>query len=252
MKNVGGKGVITLKDRNTLNDEVEIIQGMKFERRCISQTSISQKCEFQDAYVLLSKKKISIIQSITPAHEANAHRKQMVIFVEDLDGESLSTLILNRLKAGLQVVAVKAPGFGDNRKNKLKDTSIATGGVQFGEQGLKLNLDDVQGHDLGKLGEVIVAEDDAMLLKGVAVFKVGGTRDVEVKEKKDRITDALNATRAAVVKGIVLGDSGALPPCSPALYSLKPSNEDQKIGIEIIKRALKIPAVTIAENAGVE
>ncbi|EGW10053.1 60 kDa heat shock protein, mitochondrial [Cricetulus griseus] len=165
MKHVGGKGVITLKDRNTLNDELEIIEGMKFERRCISQTSVCQKCEFQDAYVLLSEKKISIVQSITPAHEANDHRKQMVIFAEDVDGEALSTLVLNRLKAGLQVVAVKAPGFGDNRKNKLKDMAIATGGAQFGEQGLKLNLDDVQGHDLGKFGEVIVPKDDSMLLK---------------------------------------------------------------------------------------
>uniref|UniRef100_A0A8C5VV52 60 kDa heat shock protein, mitochondrial n=1 Tax=Microcebus murinus TaxID=30608 RepID=A0A8C5VV52_MICMU len=297
MKKVGRKGVITVKDGKTLNDELEIIEGMKFDRGYISpyfiNTSKGQKCEFQDAYVLLSEKKISSVQSIVPALEiANAHRKPLVIIAEDVDGEALSTLVLNRLKVGLQVVAVKAPGFGDNRKNQLKDMAIATGGAVFGEEGLTLNIEDVQPHDLGKVGEVIVTKDDAMLLKGkgdkaqiekriqeiieqldvttseyekeklnerlaklsdgVAVLKVGGTSDVEVNEKKDRVTDALNATRAAVEEGIVLGGGCALLRCIPALDSLTPANEDQKIGIEIIKRTLKIPAMTIAKNAGVE
>uniref|UniRef100_A0A9L0KA76 60 kDa heat shock protein, mitochondrial n=1 Tax=Equus asinus TaxID=9793 RepID=A0A9L0KA76_EQUAS len=269
------------KDGKTLNDELEIIEGMKFDRGYISpyfiNTSKGQKCEFQDAYVLLSEKKISSVQSIVPALEiANAHRKPLVIIAEDVDGEALSTLVLNRLKVGLQVVAVKAPGFGDNRKNQLKDMAIATGGAVFGEERLTLNIEDVQPHDLGKVGEVIVTKDDAMLLKGkgdkaqiekriqeiieqldvttngVAVLKVGGTSDVEVNEKKDRVTDALNATRAAVEEGIVLGGGCALLRCIPALDSIKPANEDQKIGIEIIKRTLKIPAMTIAKNAGVE
>uniref|UniRef100_A0A2K5J021 60 kDa heat shock protein, mitochondrial n=1 Tax=Colobus angolensis palliatus TaxID=336983 RepID=A0A2K5J021_COLAP len=287
MKKIGRKGVITLKDGKTLNDELEIIEGMKFDRGYISpyfiNTSKGQKCEFQDAYVLLSEKKISSVQSIVPP---------LVIIAEDVDGEALSTLILNRLKVGLQIVAVKAPGFGDNRKNQLKDMAVATGGAVFGEEGLTLNLEDVQPHDLGKVGEVIVTKDNAMLLKGkgdkaqigkhvqeiieqldiitseygkeklnerlaklsdgVAVLKVGGTSDVEVNEKKDRVTDALSATRAAVEEGIVLGGGFALLRCIPALVSLTSANEDQKIGIEIIKRTLKIPAMTIAKNAGVE
>ncbi|XP_044925416.1 60 kDa heat shock protein, mitochondrial-like [Mustela putorius furo] len=239
MKKVGRKGVITVKDGKTLNDELEIIEGMNFDQGYISpyiiNTSKGQKCEFQDAYVLSSEKKISSIQSIVPALEiANAHHKPLIIIAEEVDGEALSTLVLNRLKVGLQIVAVKAPGFGDNRKNQLKDMAIATSGAVFGEEGLTLNLKDVQPHDLGKVGEVIVTKHDAMLLKGkgdkaqiekciqeiieqlgittsefekeklnehlaklsdgVAVLKVGGTSDVEVNEKKDRVTDALNAT----------------------------------------------------------
>uniref|UniRef100_A0A2I2ZNY9 60 kDa heat shock protein, mitochondrial n=1 Tax=Gorilla gorilla gorilla TaxID=9595 RepID=A0A2I2ZNY9_GORGO len=226
----------------------------------------------------VNSKKISSVQSIVPDLEiANAHCKLLVIIAENVDGETLSTLILNRRKLGLQVVAVKAPGFGDNRKNHLKGMTIATGGAVFGEEELTSNLEDVQPHDLGEVGEVTVIKDDAMLLKGkgdkaqikkriqeiieqldvttseyekeklnerlaklsdgVAVLKVSGTSHVEVNEKKNRVTDALNATRAAVEEGIVLGGG---------------SNEDQKIGTETIKRTLKIPAMTIAKNAGVE
>uniref|UniRef100_A0A2K6TY73 60 kDa heat shock protein, mitochondrial n=1 Tax=Saimiri boliviensis boliviensis TaxID=39432 RepID=A0A2K6TY73_SAIBB len=238
--------------------------------------SKGQKHEFQDAYVLLSEKNISSVQSIVPALEiANAYRKSLVIIAEGIDGEALSTLVLNRFKAGLQVVAVKAPGFGANRKNQPKDMAIATGDAVFGEEGLTLNLEDAQPHDLGKVGEVTVTKDDPKLLKidkriqeiieqldvttseyekeklskwlaklsdVVAVLKVGGTSDVEVNQKKDRVMDALNAIRA-----------GSCPAqCISALDSLTPANEDQKIGIEIIKRTLKIPAMTIAKNACVE
>ncbi|XP_066541983.1 60 kDa heat shock protein, mitochondrial [Hoplias malabaricus] len=297
MKKVGRKGVITVKDGKTLHDELEIIEGLKFDRGYISpyfiNTAKGQKCEFQDAYLLLSEKKISSVQSIVPALElANQHRKPLVIVAEDVDGEALSTLVLNRLKVGLQVVAVKAPGFGDNRKNQLHDMAIATGGVVFGDEATGLAVEDIQAHDFGRVGEVVVTKDDTMILKGkgdsaaiekrvaeiaeqlenttsdyekeklnerlaklsdgVAVLKVGGTSDVEVNEKKDRVTDALNATRAAVEEGIVLGGGCALLRCIPVLDTIKPANADQKIGIDIIRRALRIPAMTIAKNAGVE
>uniref|UniRef100_A0AAZ1XYT6 60 kDa heat shock protein, mitochondrial n=1 Tax=Oreochromis aureus TaxID=47969 RepID=A0AAZ1XYT6_OREAU len=285
------------QDGKTLHDELEIIEGMKFDRGYISpyfiNTAKGQKCEFQDAYLLLSEKKISSVQSIVPALEiANQHRKPLVIVAEDVDGEALSTLVLNRLKVGLQVVAVKAPGFGDNRKNQLKDMAIATGGTVFGDEALGLALEDIQAHDFGKVGEVQITKDDTLLLRGggssaeiekraaeiaeqlenttsdyekeklnerlaklsdgVAMLKVGGTSDVEVNEKKDRVTDALNATRAAVEEGIVPGGGCALLRCIPALDALKPANSDQKIGVDIIRRALRIPAMTIAKNAGVE
>uniref|UniRef100_A0A8C2MUQ3 60 kDa heat shock protein, mitochondrial n=1 Tax=Cricetulus griseus TaxID=10029 RepID=A0A8C2MUQ3_CRIGR len=252
VKKIGRKGVITVKDGKTLNDELEIIE---------------------DAYVLLSEKKISSVQSIVPALEiASAHQKLLVITAEDDDGEALSTLVMNRLKVGLQVIAVKAPGFGDNGKNQLIDMGIATGGAIFGEEALT--------HDLGKVGEVTVTKDDAMLLKGkgdkaqiekhiqeiteqldittseyekeklnerliklsdgVAVLKVGGTSDVEVNGKKDRVTDALSATRAAIEEDIVLGGGYALLQCNP------------KIDTEIIKRVPNISTMTIAKNADVE
>uniref|UniRef100_A0AAR2KEA0 60 kDa heat shock protein, mitochondrial n=1 Tax=Pygocentrus nattereri TaxID=42514 RepID=A0AAR2KEA0_PYGNA len=279
MKKVGRKGVITVKDGKTLHDELEIIEGLKFDRGYISpyfiNTTKGQKCEFQDAYLLLSEKKISSVQSIVPALEiANQHRKPLVIVAEDVDGEALSTLVLNRLKVGLQVVAVKAPGFGDNRKNQLQDMAIATGGVVFGDEATGLAVEDIQAHDFGRVGEVVVTKDDTMLLKGqgdaaavekrvaeiaeqlenttsdyekeklnerlaklsdgVAVLKVGGTSDVEVNEKKDRVTDALNATRAAVEEGIVPGGGCALLRCIPALDTLKPANDDQKVGEDMI------------------
>lgn len=297
MKKVGKDGVITVKDGKTLVDELEVIEGMKFDRGYISpyfiNSSKGAKVEFQDALLLLSEKKISTVQSIIPALElANQQRKPLVIIAEDLDGEALSTLVVNRLKIGLQIAAVKAPGFGDNRKSTMADMAIATGAIVFGDDANLVKIEDIQLSDFGSAGEVIITKDDTMLLKGrgekvhidaraqqirdqisdttseyekeklqerlarlasgVAVLKVGGSSEVEVNEKKDRVNDALCATRAAVEEGIVAGGGTALIRCIAALKNLKGSNEDQNIGIDIIRRALRMPCLQIAKNAGVD
>lgn len=278
MKRVGKEGVITVKDGKTLIDELEVIEGLKFDRGYISpyfiNSSKGAKVEFQDAMILFSEKKISTVQSIIPALEiANAQRKPLVIIAEDVDSEALSTLVVNRLKIGLQVVAVKAPGFGDNRKATLHDMAISTGGIVFGDDANLVKLEDVQLSDLGQIGEVVITKDDTLLLKGkgrkedvdrraeqlrdqikettseyekekfqerlarlasgVAVLKIGGSSEVEVNEKKDRVTDALNATRAAVEEGIVPGGGTALIRCIPTLDALKGANSDQVISFKI-------------------
>lgn len=297
MKRVGRDGVITVKDGKTLTDELDVIEGMKFDRGYISpyfiNSSKGAKVEFQDALVLFSEKKIVSVQSIIPALElANAQRKPLVIVAEDIEGEALSTLVVNRLKIGLQVAAVKAPGFGDNRKATLSDMAIATGGVVFGDDQNLVKLEDVQLSDLGQVGEVVITKDDTLLLKGkgnkadidrraeqirdhiqdttseyekeklqerlarlasgVAVLHVGGSSEVEVNEKKDRVNDALNATRAAVEEGIVPGGGSALLRCIPTLDNLKTANSDQATGVEIVKKALRMPCMTIAHNAGID
>ena len=272
MKRVGKEGVITVKDGKTLIDELEVIEGLKFDRGYISpyfiNSSKGAKVEFQDALVLFSEKKISTIQSIIPVLElANAQRKTLVIIAEDVDSEALSTLVVNRLKIGLQVAAVKAPGFGDNRKSTLQDMAISAGGIVFGDDANLIKLEEVQLSDLGQIGEIVITKDDTLLLKGkgkkddidrradqirdqiaetsseyekeklqerlarlssgVAVLKIGGSSEVEVNEKKDRVTDALNATRAAVEEGIVPGGGTALIRCIPLLESIKGLNADQ-------------------------
>merc|ERR1712106_5639 len=297
MAKVGREGVITVKDGKTLYDEMDIIEGMKFDRGYISpyfiNTTKGAKVEYNDALVLFSEKKISSIQSIIPALElANQHKRPLLIIAEDIDGEALSTLVINRLKIGLQVVAVKAPGFGDNRKNTMQDMAVSTGGMVFGTEGDTLKLEDVQIQDFGRIGEAVISKDDTMLLKGgggehdvarrvdqireqiedtsseyekeklqermarlasgVAVLKIGGSSEVEVNEKKDRVTDALNATRAAVEEGIVPGGGVALLRCLPILDSLIPANEDQRKGIEIVKYAVTRPLFQIATNAGLD
>lgn len=278
MKRVGKEGVITVKDGKTLVDELEVIEGLKFDRGYISpyfiNSSKGAKVEFQDALVLFSEKKISTVQSIIPALEiANSQRKPLVIIAEDVDSEALSTLVVNRLKIGLQVAAVKAPGFGDNRKATLHDMAISSGGIVFGDDANLVKLEDVQISDLGQIGEVVITKDDTLLLKGkgrkedidrradqlrdqikettseyekekfqerlarlasgVAVLKIGGSSEVEVNEKKDRVTDALNATRAAVEEGIVPGGGTALIRCIPTLDKLKGANPDQVSVIHI-------------------
>jgi len=235
MKKVGNKGVITVKDGKTLYDELELIEGMKFDRGYISpyfiNTAKGAKVEFEKCFILFSEKKISQVQDIVPALElANKHRRPLIIIAEDVDGEALTTLVLNRLKVGLQVAAVKAPGFGDNRKNTLKDMAVATGGTVFGEEANLNKLEDILLEDFGEAGEVTITKDDTLILngsgdakevekrvhhiteeiehstsdyekeklnerlaklsRGVAVLKVGGASEVEVNEKKDRVTDA--------------------------------------------------------------
>jgi chaperonin GroEL len=297
MKKVGKDGVITVKDGKTLHDELEVIEGLKFDRGYISpyfmNTTKGSKCEYQNCLVLFSEKKIGSIQDVVPALEiANKSRRPLLIIAEDVDGEALTTLVLNRLKVGLQVCAVKAPGFGDNRKATMHDFAVATGGLVFGDDANLVKIEDVQLHDFGQVDEVIITKDDTLLLRGkgkkediqrrvdqikdeielstseyekeklserlaklangVAVVKVGGSSEVEVNEKKDRVTDALNATRAAVEEGIVPGGGVALLRCIPSLDALKPENEDQKRGIEIVRKAIRQPCMTIARNAGVD
>ncbi|CAH0594209.1 unnamed protein product [Chrysodeixis includens] len=295
MNRVGKNGVITVKDGKTLNDELQIIEGMKFDRGYVSPYFINStkgpKVEYNDAYVLYSEKKIFNASQVVPALEiANTQKKPLIIIAEDFDGEPLSVLVVNKLKIGLPVVAVKAPGFGDHRKNSLMDMAAATGGVVFEDDTNLIRLEDCQAESLGQVGEVIITKDSTLLLKGkgdpvevehridqikeeledadsnferdrlierlgrlqsgVAVLLIGGCSEVEVNEKKDRVNDALNATRAAVEEGIVPGGGSALLRCIPALDDLKPSNNDQAIGITIVKKALRTPCITIASNAG--
>ncbi|KRZ91760.1 60 kDa heat shock protein, mitochondrial [Trichinella sp. T8] len=268
MKRVGKEGVITVKDGKTLNDEMEVIEGMKFDRGYISpyfiNTAKGAKCEFQNCLILFSEKKINSVQEIVPVLElANQHRRPLLIIAEDL---------YYRLKVNLQVCAVKAPGFGDNRKNTLQDMAIASGGMVVGDEANLIKLEEVKLHNLGEVEEVLITKDDTLLLRGkgkkeevaqriaqikdememsnseyekekmqerlsklsngVAVIKVGGSSEVEVNEKKDRVNDAMNATKAAVEEGIVPGGGVALLRCYSALDELKPSNEDQRRGVD--------------------
>lgn len=297
MNRVGKDGVVTVRDGKTLDDELEIIDGMKIERGYVSPYFINStkgpKVEYNDALILFSDKKIFNANQIVPALEiANSQKKPLIIIAEDYEGEPMSVLVVNKLKIGLQVAAIKAPGFGEYRKNTLIDLAIATGGVVFEDNENLIRLEDCQLESLGKVGEVIITKDTTLLLRGqgdkaeieqrieqiraeyedeksefernrlldrisrlkcgVAVLKIGGCSEVEVNEKKDRVNDALNATRAAVAEGIVPGGGAALVRCIPVLENLTPTNTDQKTGIDIIKKALRTPCLTIASNAGID
>jgi len=296
MEKVGKDGVITVSDGNTMQDELEVIEGMKFDRGYISPyfmtDSAKQTVEYDNPVVLIHEKKLSSIQPLIPILEQCLQaQRPLVIVAEDVDGECLATLILNKLRAGTKICAVKAPGFGDNRKNSMHDIAILTGATVVSEDtGVK--IEELKLSDLGSCGKISITKDDTLLLNGrgdrtavddrcsairaqmdrtestyekeklserlaklaggVAVIKVGGVSEVEVNEKKDRITDALNATRAAVEEGTVPGGGCALLYSSLILDGVKAANQDQQYGVNIVKQAVAVPAKTIIHNAGLE
>nr|BAH29731.1 60 kDa heat shock protein [Dicyema japonicum] len=297
MNKVGKNGVITVKDGKTLNDELEHIEGMKFDRGYVSpyfmNSSKGSKCEFQDCMILLSEKKISNAQQIIPALElCNSQRKPLLIIAEDIDGEALTALVLNRVEGGITGMCCEVSWFRDNRKNMMLDIAVSTGGTLLGDDNDFNKVEDVKFEQLGRVGEVVVTKDDCLLLRGkgnaddierrvngikdeiedsnseyeqeklkerlakltmgVSIIKVGGSNELEVGEKKDRYNDALNATKAAVEEGVLPGGGVSLIRVSSVLNTLKPDNQDQAYGIEIIRNSLDIPALTIASNAGVK
>jgi len=296
IEKVGKEGAITVQDGKTMEDELEVVEGMKFDRGYISPYFVNnvktQKCEMENPAILIFDGKISSIQSIVPVleHAMRADRR-LVIIAEDVEGEALGTLIYNKLRGATKVCAVKAPGFGENRKAILQDIAILTGGTLISEE-LDMKLEAVREEHLGTAKKVTITKDDTILLGGggeqqqleercnllrdqiekassqydkeklherlaklsggIAVIKVGGQSEVEVGEKKDRIDDALNATRAAVEEGIVPGGGSALLYAAETLKDLKLENQDQQVGVRIIRDALKVPATLIASNAGLE
>lgn len=298
MERVGKEGVITVQDGKTLQNELEVVEGMKFDRGYISPYFVTdnkaQVCELENPFILLVEKKVSSIQSIIPLLEVVIKQQRpLLIIAEDIEGEALAGLVVNKLRGGIKVCAVKAPGFGDNRKASLQDMAVLTG-AQVVSEDLGMLLDTTTVEHLGTTKKVTITKDDTIMLDGagardaieercdllrssieastsdyeseklqerlaklgggVAVIKVGGASEVEVNEKKDRVTDALNATRAAVEEGIVPGGGSALLWCSRSLPSLyeRCANMDQKVGIQIIERACRAPVTQIAKNAGEE
>ncbi|XP_024981293.1 chaperonin CPN60-2, mitochondrial [Cynara cardunculus var. scolymus] len=296
MEKVGKEGVITISDGKTLYNELEVVEGMKLDRGYISPYFITnpknQKCELDDPLILIHEKKISSLNAIVKVLElALKNQRSLLIVAEDIESEALATLILNKLRAGIKVCAIKAPGFGENRKSNLQDLATLTGGEVITDE-LGMNLEKMAPEMLGTCKRVTISKDDTVILDGagdkksieerceqlrssielstsdydkeklqerlaklsggVAVLKIGGASEAEVGEKKDRVTDALNATKAAVEEGIVPGGGVALLYASKELENLPTANFDQKIGVQIIQNALKSPVHTIACNAGVE
>jgi chaperonin GroEL len=296
MEQVGNEGVITVEEAKTLESELEVVEGMQFDRGYLSPYFITNaekmEVELEEPLILLSEKKLSSLQALLPLLEAVVQStRPLLIIAEDIEGESLATLVVNKLRGGLRVAAVKAPGFGDRRKAMLEDIAILTGGQLISED-LGIKLENVTLDMLGKAKRVTITKDDttlvggagekaaidgrigqlktqiedttsdydkeklqerlAKLAGGVAIIKVGGSTEVEVKERKDRVDDALNATRAAVEEGVVAGGGVALLKASKVLDALKGLNSDQDAGIAIVRRALQAPIRQIAENAGVE
>jgi chaperonin GroEL len=296
MQKVGNEGVITVEENKSLETEVDIVEGMKFDRGYLSPYFITNAekmtAELEDVYVLLHEKKLSGLQSMLPVLEAVVQSgRPLLIVAEDVEGEALATLVVNRLRGGLKVAAVKAPGFGDRRKAMLEDIAILTGGQLISDE-LGMKLENVTVNMLGRARKVVIDKENttivngagkkkdiearvgqikaqieettsdydreklqerlAKLAGGVAIIRVGGATEVEVKEKKDRVEDALNATRAAVQEGIVPGGGVALLRAKRAVGRIVNDNSDVQAGINIVLKALEAPVRQIAENAGVE
>ena len=296
MQKVGNEGVITVEEAKSLETELDVVEGMQFDRGYISPYFITNAdkmvAELEDPYLLLFEKKLSGLQAMLPVLEAVVQSgKPLLIIAEDVEGEALATLVVNKLRGGLKVAAVKAPGFGDRRKAMLEDIAILTGGQLISED-LGIKLENVTLDMLGRSKKVRIEKENttiidgagkkaditgrtsqiraqieettsdydreklqerlAKLAGGVAVIRVGGATEVEVKERKDRVDDAMHATRAAVEEGIVAGGGSALLYATKALGRLKPDNDDEKVGVDIVRRALQSPVRQIAENAGVD
>src|SRR6184192_2700893 len=294
MKKVGNEGVITVEEAKSLETELEVVEGMQFDRGYISPYFITNaekmRVEMDDPYVLIYEKKLSGLQEMLPLLEAVVQSsKPLVIIAEDVEGEALATLVVNKLRGGLKVAAVKAPGFGDRRKAMLQDIAVLTGGQAISED-LGIKLENVTVNMLGRAKKVMIDKENttivngagkkadiqaritqikaqieettsdydreklqerlAKLAGGVAVIRVGGATEIEVKERKDRVDDAMHATRAAVEEGVLPGGGVALLRASETLKKVRTHNDDQKTGVEIVRKALSWPARQIAINAG--
>ncbi|MBZ9656686.1 chaperonin GroEL [Phyllobacterium lublinensis] len=296
MGKVGHEGVITVEEAKTAETELEIVEGMQFDRGYLSPYFVTNQekmlVDFEDPFILIHEKKLSNLQALLPILEASIQSgKPLLIIAEDVEGEALATLVVNKLRGGLKVAAVKAPGFGDRRKAMLEDIAILTGGTAISED-LGIKLENVTLDMLGRAKKVLIDKESttivdgagpkqeidgrvvqikaqieettsdydreklqerlAKLAGGVAVIRVGGSTEVEVRERKDRVDDALHATRAAVEEGILPGGGVALLRAAKVLAGLEGRNSDQRVGIEIVRRASEAPIRQIAENAGAE
>ena len=296
MDKVGNEGVITVEEAKGLETELDVVEGMQFDRGYLSPYFVTNAekmtADLENAYILLHEKKLTNLQPMLPLLEAVVQAgRPLLIIAEDVEGEALATLVVNKLRGGLKIAAVKAPGFGDRRKAMMEDISILTGGQVISED-LGIKLENVTVNDLGTAKRISIDKENttivngagtkadiqgrcsqirkqieettsdydreklqerlAKLAGGVAVIKVGGATEVEVNERKDRVDDALNATRAAVEEGIVAGGGLALIKAASALDKVKTANADQKAGVDIVRRALETPIRTIANNAGVD
>jgi len=296
MKKVGNEGVITVEEAKSLDTELDVVEGMQFDRGYLSPYFVTNAekmvAELDDPYILLHEKKLSSLQPLLPVLEAVVQSSRpLLIVAEDIEGEALATLVVNKLRGGLKVAAVKAPGFGDRRKAMLEDIAALTGGEVISEE-LGIKLENVTLDMLGRSKKVRIEKENttiidgagkkeditarvaqiraqieettsdydkeklqerlAKLAGGVAVIRVGGGTEVEVKERKDRVDDAMHATKAAVEEGVVAGGGVALLFSIRALDGLSPANNDQKVGIEIVRKALRSPARQIADNAGAD